>query len=123
MTYTAIRATIIDEVRQQLHAVADPELDEPITDLGFIESIGINANDRVRVVFGLPTYRCDANFTFMMAEDIGERIEELLVLRCFRTFRSWTGLTAARSPGWRGLAPFNCDSGTLRGKRKIPGDQ
>ena len=39
----------------------------------------------------------------------------------FRTCRSWAGLTAARFAALAGVAPFNCDSGTLRGQRKIQG--
>ena len=41
--------------------------------------------------------------------------------RCSRTCRNWAGLTAARSAALAGVAPFNCDSGTLRGQRKIQG--
>jgi metal-sulfur cluster biosynthetic enzyme len=73
LTRPRARAQVID----QLLTVTDPELDEPITDLGFIESIDIDINDHVLVVFKLPTYWCAANFAFMMAEDIRDRIKEL----------------------------------------------
>jgi metal-sulfur cluster biosynthetic enzyme len=78
MTSTAIRPTAMEEVMRQIHAVTDPELDEPVTDLGFVESINIDAHDHVRIVFRLPTYWCAANFAFMMAGDIRDRVEELL---------------------------------------------
>ena len=65
------------EVVDQLHSVTDPELDEPVTALGFIESIDIDLNDYVRVVLRLPTYWCAANFAFMMAEDIRDRVKAL----------------------------------------------
>jgi len=61
---------------RQIRAVSDPELDEPFTDFGFIESIDIDADDHVRIVFRLPTYSCAANLPFMMAEDI-PRVQEL----------------------------------------------
>jgi metal-sulfur cluster biosynthetic enzyme len=61
----------------QLQTVTDPELDQSVTDLGFIESVNIDENDAVRIMFRLPTYWCAANFAFMMAEDIRDRIKEL----------------------------------------------
>jgi metal-sulfur cluster biosynthetic enzyme len=73
LTRPRARAQVMD----QLHMVTDPELDEPVTALGFIESIDIDINDHVRIVLKLPTYWCAANFAFMMAEDIRERIKEL----------------------------------------------
>jgi metal-sulfur cluster biosynthetic enzyme len=65
------------QVMDKLHTVTDPELDEPLTGLGFIESIDIDVSDHVRVVLKLPTYWCAVNFAFMMAEDVRERIKEL----------------------------------------------
>jgi metal-sulfur cluster biosynthetic enzyme len=73
LTPSRARAQLMD----QLHTVTDPELDEPLTDLGFIKTIDIDVNAHVRIVFKLPTYWCAANFAFMMAEDIRERIKEL----------------------------------------------
>lgn len=55
MTSTAISATAMEELMQQIHAVTDPELDKPVTDFGCIESIDIGANDHVRIVFRPPT--------------------------------------------------------------------
>jgi metal-sulfur cluster biosynthetic enzyme len=67
----------LTQVMDKLQMVTDPELDEPLTDLGFIESIDIDISYHVRVVFRLPTYWCAANFAFLMAEDIRDRIKEL----------------------------------------------
>jgi metal-sulfur cluster biosynthetic enzyme len=72
-----MRPNAIEEVRQRIKAVTDPELDEPLTELGFIQGIAIDGYDHVRVTFRLPTYWCAANFAFMMAEDIRDRIREL----------------------------------------------
>ena len=64
------------EVLKKLDKVYDPELDEPLTDLNFIDAININDND-VEVVFRLPTYWCSPNFAFIMAEDIKIYVSEL----------------------------------------------
>lgn len=65
-----------DEVYAKLADVYDPELDEPVTDMGFIEGVRIDGNE-VTVLFQLPTYWCSPNFAFIMAEDIRNRIAEL----------------------------------------------
>ncbi|WP_096785448.1 iron-sulfur cluster assembly protein [Rhodobacter sp. CZR27] len=57
----------------RLARVSDPELDEPVTDLGFIERIAV-LRDRVEVDFRLPTYWCSPNFAFLMAEGIRREI-------------------------------------------------
>ncbi len=49
--------------------VLDPELDEPLVKLGFIERVQVDGPD-VTVVFKLPTYWCSPNFAYLMA---GER--------------------------------------------------
>lgn len=60
----------------RLGMVCDPELDEPITDLGFVDQVRIDGNE-VAVGFRLPTYWCAPNFAFMIASDIQERVAEL----------------------------------------------
>jgi len=65
-----------DEVDQQLAKVYDPELDQPLTELGFIGGVDI-AGEKVTVRFRLPTYWCAANFAYMMSSDIRERVSEL----------------------------------------------
>lgn len=67
-----------EEVWRQLHTVVDPELDEPVTDMGFISRAEVDANDCVHVDFRLPTYWCAANFAFMMADDMRTALRELL---------------------------------------------
>ncbi|MEV7549431.1 iron-sulfur cluster assembly protein [Amycolatopsis sp. NPDC089917] len=51
-----------------LHAVYDPELDEPITDLGFVRSLTVE-DDHVTVHLRLPTSFCSPNFAYLMAYD------------------------------------------------------
>jgi metal-sulfur cluster biosynthetic enzyme len=70
------KANASEEVYQQLAEVYDPELDQPLTELGFIGGVDI-AGEKVTVRFRLPTYWCAANFAYMMASDIRERVSEL----------------------------------------------
>lgn len=58
------------EIRLALDHVVDPELDESVTDLGFIEAIQVDPDGAVSIRFRLPTYWCAANFAFLMAADI-----------------------------------------------------
>lgn len=64
------------EVWRVLARVADPELDEPVTEMGFVEAIEIDGSD-VTVQFRLPTFWCSPNFAFLMAEGI---VRELAAL-------------------------------------------
>src|SRR4051812_44467704 len=56
-------------ILKSLKNVLDPELDEPIVDLGFVRSARLDAGHAV-VVLQLPTSWCAVNFAFMMAEDV-----------------------------------------------------
>jgi metal-sulfur cluster biosynthetic enzyme len=69
MTDAALAARVA-EVRERLGRVTDPELDEPVTDLGFVTGIAVDPAGAVTIGFRLPTYWCAANFAFMMAEDM-----------------------------------------------------
>ncbi len=64
------------QVYDMLDKVYDPELDQPLTDLGFIDHIVIKDNN-VEVVFRLPTYWCSPNFAYIMAEDIHHYVSQL----------------------------------------------
>lgn len=57
------------QVLQALEAVRDPELDEPITSLGFVASCTVSADGDARVRLRLPTYFCAPNFAFLMVAD------------------------------------------------------
>ena len=65
-----------EEVYGQLAKVSDPELDQPLTELGFIGGVSVDGS-AVTVRFRLPTFFCAPNFAFMMAADIRERVSEL----------------------------------------------
>jgi metal-sulfur cluster biosynthetic enzyme len=57
--------------------VNDPELDEPVTEMGFIERAEIADDGNVEVDFRLPTYWCSPNFAFLMLEDVKAALEAL----------------------------------------------
>ena len=52
-----------------LGTVLDPELDEPITDLDFVESCTVSADGVATVGLRLPTFFCAPNFSFLMVAD------------------------------------------------------
>ena len=65
------------EVLACLAAVTDPELDEPVTDLGFVEGVTVGSDGAVSIDFRLPTFWCAANFAYMMAEDMRDAVAAL----------------------------------------------
>ncbi len=56
--------------------VLDPELDEPLVKLGFIDRVQVNGAD-VTVTFKLPTFWCSPNFAYLMAKNLRSRIQEV----------------------------------------------
>jgi metal-sulfur cluster biosynthetic enzyme len=78
MEHTAINLdACLQEVRQALSTVCDPELDESVTELGFIQDVSIGKDGDVSVSFRLPTYWCSANFAYLMASDMHNAITRL----------------------------------------------
>ncbi|MEW9672735.1 iron-sulfur cluster assembly protein [Ammoniphilus sp. 3BR4] len=65
-----------NEVMEKLAIVYDPELDQSVTEMGFIEEVNIE-NETVTIYFRLPTYWCSPNFAYIMAEDMRDRVQEL----------------------------------------------
>jgi metal-sulfur cluster biosynthetic enzyme len=68
VTATATRGAYDVQVREALGVVMDPELDEPITDLGFVRSVSVDGA-RVEVHLRLPTPFCSPNFAYLMSSD------------------------------------------------------
>jgi metal-sulfur cluster biosynthetic enzyme len=60
-----------------LGRVRDPELDEPITSLGFVTSCAISAAGHAQVRLRLPTYFCAPNFAFLMVADAYDAVSAL----------------------------------------------
>ena len=65
------------DVWARLDLVNDPELDEALTDLGFVEAVSVGEEGDVLVCFRLPTYWCSPNFAFLMAEGIRREVGAL----------------------------------------------
>ncbi len=77
MLVAILKAELETEVWDCLDAVTDPELDEPITDMGFVERVEVTDARKVRVEFRLPTYWCSPNFAFLMAFGIRREVTAL----------------------------------------------
>jgi metal-sulfur cluster biosynthetic enzyme len=60
-----------------LATVHDPELDESITELGFVGSCVVSDGGDVDVHLRLPTPQCAPNFAFLMASDAREAVRRL----------------------------------------------
>jgi metal-sulfur cluster biosynthetic enzyme len=70
---------VITEARvlAALATVHDPELDEPITSLGFVGSCVVSDGGDVAVHLRLPTPQCAPNFAFLMASDAREAVRRV----------------------------------------------
>ena len=67
------RATVLDA----LGAVYDPELDEPVTSLGFVSSCEVSEAGEVQLRLRLPTPQCAPNFAYLMVADAREALRRL----------------------------------------------
>lgn len=72
----ALTAARTAEVVECLGEIRDPELDEPVIAMGFIQAIEI-VGGKVGVTFQLPTAWCAANFAFLMAVDMKASVRAL----------------------------------------------
>jgi metal-sulfur cluster biosynthetic enzyme len=70
---TAVLPDLAREVRAALGTVVDPELDEPITELGFVRSVTVQGT-AVEVHLRLPTSFCAPNFAWLMVSDAHEAV-------------------------------------------------
>jgi metal-sulfur cluster biosynthetic enzyme len=76
MIAVAAMPSLSDRVLAALSTVMDPELDEPITDLGFVRSVRIE-NGGVTVHLRLPTSFCSPNFAYLMASDAQDALRQV----------------------------------------------
>ena len=71
-------AAVRTSVWAALGTVLDPELDEPLTDLGFVARCEVTeagaAGSDVAVQLRLPTYFCAPNFAFLMVADAHDAV-------------------------------------------------
>src|ERR1700749_3720778 len=66
MTVTA-HHTVASAALAALATVRDPELDTPITAMGFVASCVVSCEGRAVVRLRLPTFYCAPNFSYLMA--------------------------------------------------------
>jgi metal-sulfur cluster biosynthetic enzyme len=62
-------AAVLAAVWSALGTVLDPELDEPLTHLGFVSHCLVTEEGEVHVRLRLPTYFCAPNFAYLMVAD------------------------------------------------------
>jgi len=72
-----MRSAKVTEVWGALSTVCDPELDEPITELEFVEEVVVAGSGDVTVRFRLPTAWCSPNFAWLMATGIVTEVSKL----------------------------------------------
>jgi metal-sulfur cluster biosynthetic enzyme len=72
----ALRSATVQDVLAALARVRDPELDEPITDLQFVQEVRVSG-ERVEVDLRLPTYFCAPNFAYLMVADAYDELASL----------------------------------------------
>ena len=64
-----------------LDTVRDPELDAPVTTLGFVASCEVSEDGDADVHLRLPTYFCAPNFAFLMVADAYEAVSAVAGVR------------------------------------------
>jgi metal-sulfur cluster biosynthetic enzyme len=66
-----------EDLLRALETVRDPELDEPITSLGFVASCTVSADGDAEIRLRLPTYFCAPNFAYLMVADAYDAVAAL----------------------------------------------
>lgn len=77
MAADRVRPDRAAQVQACLATVMDPELDESVTELGFVTVVELHDDGQVQIGFRLPTYWCAANFAFLMADDMRIAVQAL----------------------------------------------
>jgi len=80
-TTVAQTAGIAPAVWSALGTVLDPELDEPLTDLGFVSRCEVTPAGEAHVQLRLPTYFCAPNFAFLMVADAYDAVAAVVGVR------------------------------------------
>lgn len=74
---SSVERQLLASVWAALDSVSDPELDESVVDLGFVDRVAVDLAGAVDIGFRLPTYWCAANFAFLMADDMRRAVAAL----------------------------------------------
>jgi metal-sulfur cluster biosynthetic enzyme len=115
------RASLIDALAE----VYDPELDEPITKLGFVASCEVSPEGDVELTLRLPTPQCAPNFAFLMAADARAVVRRLPGVRAVtvRLEDHYTGreinAAIARGEGFTGAFPGETADDELASLREL----
>ena len=118
---TATTASVLDALAE----VYDPELDEPITGLGFVASCEVSPEGDVAVALRLPTPQCAPNFAFLMAADAREVVRRLPEVRdiTIRLEDHYTGeeinTALGRGDGFTGAFPGETADDELASLREL----
>jgi metal-sulfur cluster biosynthetic enzyme len=117
--------TEVASVLAALSEVHDPELDEPITTLGFVSSCEVSPAGEVEVRLRLPTPQCAPNFAFLMAADARRVLRRLPGIRqvTVRLEDHYTGAeingALARGEGFMGAFPGETEDDDLEALREL----
>ena len=112
-------------VFEALGEVYDPELDEPITSLGFVTACEVSPDGDVEILLRLPTPQCAPNFAYLMAADARNAVRRLPgVGRVAVTLEDhYTGdeinAAVARGDGFAGAFPGETDDDRLDALREL----
>src|SRR5436305_4538158 len=112
-------------VLEALSKVHDPELDEPITSLGFVTSCEVSPDGEVEIVLRLPTPQCAPNFAYLMAADARNVVRRLPDVGRIevRLEDHYTGdeinAAVARGVGFTGAFPGETDDDQLDALREL----
>lgn len=69
------------DILAALDTVRDPELDEPVTSLGFVTSCTVSADGVADIRLRLPTYFCAPNFAWLMVADAYDAVSAVPGIR------------------------------------------
>jgi metal-sulfur cluster biosynthetic enzyme len=114
-----------ERVIDALAEVYDPELDEPITSLGFVTSCEVSPGGDVEIVLRLPTPQCAPNFAFLMAADARAALGRMPGVGAVtvRLEDHYTGeeinAALARGEGFTGAFPGETVDDDLRALREL----
>jgi metal-sulfur cluster biosynthetic enzyme len=117
--------SVRERVMRSLAEVYDPELDEPITRLGFVASCEVSPDGDVEVLLRLPTPQCAPNFAFLMAADARAVVRRLPEVRevTIRLADHYTGdeinAALANGEGFTGAFPGETTDDELETLREL----
>lgn len=112
-------------VLEALSAVIDPELDEPITTLGFVSRVEVSPEGDLAITLRLPTPQCAPNFAFLMAADARRAVRLIPGFRrvCVELEDHYTGreinTALERGQGFSGAFPGETEDDELEALRAV----